>query len=111
MPSQKALRILGGMSVDDPARPIDDKERAAMISRLRAAAEDGRLAPHELDARVARAREARLAGQLAAVMTGVPPEPPPGAAAAGGAPQLAYVQPRRSPAPRSRCRRGTRRRR
>ena len=81
MPSQKALRILGGMSVDDPARPIDDTERAATISRLRAAAEDGRLAPHELDARVARAREARLAGQLAAVMTGVPPEPPPGAPA------------------------------
>lgn len=81
------------MSVDDPARPIDEKERAETISRLRAAAEDGRLAPHELDARVARVREARLAGQLAAVMTGVAAEPPPGAPALWPTTEPAPAQP------------------
>lgn len=59
------------MSVDDPARPVEEPERAAAVAQLRRAAEDGRLSPHELDERVARVREARLAGQLAAALTGL----------------------------------------
>lgn len=67
------------MSVDDPARPLEEADRAAAVSQLRQAAEDGRLSPHELDERVARVREARLAGQLNAVLAGIGP------AAAGSA--------------------------
>ena len=61
------------MSVDDPARPLEEADRAAAVSQLRRAAEDGRLSPHELDERVARVREARLAGQLNAVLAGIGP--------------------------------------
>jgi hypothetical protein len=63
------------MSLDDPARPLEDADRRAAISRLRRAAEDGRLDPHDLDERVARVNRARLVGELNAAFAGVPPEP------------------------------------
>jgi hypothetical protein len=63
------------MSLDDPARPLTDDDRRAAISRLRRAAEDGRLDPHDLDERVARVNRARLAGELNHAFAGVPPEP------------------------------------
>lgn len=63
------------MSVDDPARPLEDADRAAAVSQLRRAAEDGRLDPHELDQRVERVRVARLVGELSAALDGLPAEP------------------------------------
>ncbi|MGA8046988.1 MAG: DUF1707 domain-containing protein [Dermatophilaceae bacterium] len=63
------------MSLDDPARPLEDADRRAAISRLRRAAEDGRLDPHDLDERVARVNRARLVGELNQAFAGVPPEP------------------------------------
>jgi len=47
---------------------IGDADREQAIAELRRATEDGRLSPEELDARVARARAARVAGELAAVL-------------------------------------------
>jgi uncharacterized protein DUF1707 len=47
---------------------IGDADREQALAELRRAAEDGRLTPEELDARVARARTARTAGELTAVM-------------------------------------------
>lgn len=64
------------MPVDDPARPVDDAARRAAVSELRRAAEDGRLGPKELDARLARVQEARLAGELGSALDGLPPAGP-----------------------------------
>jgi hypothetical protein len=47
---------------------IGDAEREQAVAELRRATEDGRLTPEELDDRVARARAARVAGELAAVL-------------------------------------------
>ncbi len=47
---------------------IGDADREQALAELRRAAEDGRLTPEELDDRVARARAARVAGELAAVL-------------------------------------------
>ncbi|MFN2345618.1 MAG: DUF1707 domain-containing protein [Dermatophilaceae bacterium] len=63
------------MSVDDPARPLQDADRAAAVAQLRGAAEDGRLDPHELDQRVERVRTARLVGELSAALDGLRSEP------------------------------------
>lgn len=63
------------MSLEDPARPLDDADRRAAISRLRRAAEDGRLDPHDLDERLARVNRARLVGELNHAFAGIPPEP------------------------------------
>ena len=63
------------MSLDDPARPVDDTDRRHAISSLRRAAEDGRLDPHDLDERVARVNRARLVGELNQAFMGIPPEP------------------------------------
>jgi hypothetical protein len=62
------------MNVDDPARPLTEADRAAAVSQLRRAAEDGRLSPHELDDRVARVRRARLVGELRSALDGLGPE-------------------------------------
>ncbi|MCA1781427.1 MAG: DUF1707 domain-containing protein [Dermatophilaceae bacterium] len=62
------------MSVDDPARPLEDADRTAAVSQLRRAAEDGRLAPQELDRRIAKVRDARLVGELGVALAGLPPE-------------------------------------
>lgn len=61
------------MPMDDPARPIDDAARQSALTQLRRAAEDGRLGPQELDARLARVHEARLAGELGAALAGLDP--------------------------------------
>lgn len=63
------------MSFDDPARPIEEADRTGAVSQLRQAAEDGRLDPHELDARVAQVRDARLVGELGAALRGLGPAP------------------------------------
>ena len=64
------------MSLDDPARPVQDADRRAAISRLRRAAEDGRLDPHDLDERVAHVNRARLLGELNQAFAGIAPEAP-----------------------------------
>ncbi len=47
---------------------IGDADREQAVAELRRAVEDGRLTPEELDDRVARARAARMAGELASVL-------------------------------------------
>lgn len=59
------------MNVDDPARPLTDSERAAAISELRRAAEDGRLDPSALDERLERVQGARLVGELTLILAEV----------------------------------------
>lgn len=59
------------MTVDDPARPVTDDERRGATSQLRAAAEDGRLAAAELDARLEQVQQARLHGQLQSALEGI----------------------------------------
>ncbi|MDO5502500.1 MAG: DUF1707 domain-containing protein [Actinomycetia bacterium] len=65
------------MSVDDPAGPIAAGDRAAAISELRRAAEDGRLSPSQLDQRLEQVQAAVLKGQLDAAMHGITREPGP----------------------------------
>jgi hypothetical protein len=52
-----------------------DREREAVILRLRAALLEGRLDADELEARVARAQAARTRGELRAVEADLPPRP------------------------------------
>lgn len=59
------------MAMDDPARPVTPEERQAAISQLRRAAEDGRLAAPELDARIVQVQQARLNAQLSAALGGL----------------------------------------
>lgn len=60
------------MSMDDPARPVTDDDRRGAVTELRRAAEDGRLQPAELDARLEQVHQARLQGQLGAALKGIP---------------------------------------
>lgn len=60
------------MSMDDPARPVTDDDRRGAVTELRRAAEDGRLQPAELDARLEQVAQARLNGQLGAALEGIP---------------------------------------
>lgn len=52
---------------------IGDAEREQAVAELRRAAEDGRVTAEELDARVDRARSARTAGELGAVLADLHP--------------------------------------
>lgn len=91
--------IVARMSLDDPARPVSSDDRASAVSKLRRAAEDGRLSPHELDRRMAQVQHARLIGELGAALNGLgSPQPlqDPGAGAAG--PIWPTVQPAEGPA-------------
>jgi hypothetical protein len=81
------------MSVDDPARPLEESDRAAAVSQLRRAAEDGRLSPRELDQRVALVSRARLVGELGTPLRGLGPD------TSEGAPVIwPTVQPAQAPA-------------
>ena len=65
------VSILGDVDIDDPAHRITDKERSAALSVLRRAAEDGRLDPGELDARMEQVRTAIIRGQVRTALDGL----------------------------------------
>lgn len=100
--------MLDVMDLDDPARLLTQGDRDGAISVLRRAAEDGRLAPDELDRRLQRVRDAHVLGQLREVLAGLEsvreegrlwPTESPGRAAPRPAPRPVVHEPPSLPQP------------